>query len=375
MAGTPTGCVGMYLDERYTSAQAAQIVFKNIYDVMANHPTAEIISLYYGETGTMGDGLGTNYFDEPNSFKAGAFFVVKMPANAGRDYDYYWLCQFSNTQTLSAKALPVAWHDSVGAFTNGRIGFAVCGSSVSGSIPWNGTKLANGTDSKADPVWAITGSVFPLPMSNDTGGARATSKDNLSYFETVVTNNSNIRQLYHFVCDDDKVVFLDSMIASKFIYFGHYDKSAICSGSNTLFMYNSAGTGHIFPPFPLSTTTRSTHSGIVAAVTGSNYVFEYMHDSDPQLQSIDFNGAMLYSAVVQTNIELYSDTIGNRGFLGTWGDENFGICYGISGNTTNSTKTKAYFGTPNAKTNNKVCIPWGGSEPPLTQFSRTGSYF
>lgn len=378
MSGVAHGCSNLFTSQDDSnSARYGQVIFKSIYEVVVNHPSASIETIFYGNTGATGDGdgLGTGYWWEANSFRGGAFFLVKMPANSNRDFDYWWLCQYRNG-TESGNQTPVTWQG--GATGNGAIGFAACAVSGGAGNPWNGTINLSGSAAKGNPVWNVSGStVLILPHSNMPGGAHAASRQNLIY--TLPGAETNTNQFTHFAMDDDTFVMAPCTTGygvNESLLFGHYHSSIIQSGSNQLWMYSSMVTSVVMG---LESVVPSTAGGIIVAITGSNYVFQAVPTTDTQIRSIASNyldGHLLYNKRIEQNINLWSGTTNNQGFAGTFGGigELFGFAYKTHPESINAEETRAYFGRP-AYDEKKLGIPWTGGPPGASYFSRTGSFF
>lgn len=368
MAGTPIGCVEMFLTGSHTQEQAAQLAFKNIYDVVARHSSATIESLFYGNGGT-----GTNYYDVANPFLNGAFFVVKMPSNVNRDFDYWWLCQYKATAAITGNGLPAL-------FANGSsvsIGFAVACVSGSTSSPWNGTTLANGSDSKATPVWlAATGSLLPLPASNRSGSVHGTSKQNMSalLFIGVAENRR-----FHFVMDDDNVAFVGSTTANgavtSLLYFGPYENSLADTPKNNIVLRGISTTSEFFG---FGGGDENTTGVIVNAPAGD--------DVGPCMASIDtfFRNSTYVQPSGSFNLKFMEtpwNILGNEtteytrhGFCGTFGPSFISHLWNVGNLDVKNDYSRAYFGSL-TRASSKVGIPWDGFSVPGSGLSRTGSSF
>ena len=368
MAGIPHGCVDMYFDSGIgfgasTDFRIAQNAFKNIYEVMMAHPSASIVSLYYGQSAPN----GTGYFGEPNPFTNGAFFVVKMPANAGRDFDYYWLCQYAHV-AVTGSGSPSTWIGTANNPGTPAIGFSLCAVSGSSANPWNGGLVASGSDAKGTPVWNVSpGTALVLPASNNPGGTHATNRDNLAFISTFTRKTRT-----HFACDDDHVIAMNSNAVFDYsgrnIFFGPYEKSGALSGSNCLVMHCNTG-GNVTLTVP--NNIPDTRGGLIVAVTGSNYAFTLAYDI---ANTMNYSRNM-YGKFMEVGLELFSNTVNNRGYAGRYGlnDDFFSLMVGPNGSV-NHNRSKAYFGySENFAL--RFGIPWDGVTSPGMSFSRTGSFF
>jgi hypothetical protein len=379
MAGTPRGCVDIWFNHTlYTASRMSQMIFKKIYDIVVSHPNMEIVSLFYGGTGTVGDGLGTNYWYEANSFRGGAFFVVKMPANAGRDFDYYWLCQFSGTAALAGAALPVQLNG--GAMGAGTLGFAVCAVSGSSENPWNGGLLADGTDAKGSPVWNVgVGTVLPLPASNALGGTDVVNKENLGGLTSwVAADGSHNGTRLNILCDDDHFCILQARGDSSYlglVFFGPYKDAFSGRGSNQLLMYSEPAGSSNSVNFNGSPTP--DREGAIQCVgdNGSNVVVApvYRQFSDRLVYNNDPSEVL--EANVEYGLNLFSQTTGSFGYFGLYGGSDFlSTVAFVHNNSVNLDSTRAYFG-PVVFGAIKIGIPWDGVTVPTSRFDHSGSFF
>jgi hypothetical protein len=372
MAGTPRGCVEIHTPSgTATASQHAQVLFKNIYDVMVSHPTAEIVSLYYGQTG----GSGTDYFDGANPFTNGAFFVVKMPANVNRDFDYYWLCQYKSTlSAITGNGLPALFWNATNI---NCVGFAVACVSGSSENPWNGGLVASGSDAKGTPVWvATTGSVLVMPASNYVGGTHATNKENMGRIGTSPTDPA--ARTSHFVCDDDNVVCLSANVNnfSYVTYFGPYAKCAAASGSNNMVFYSTDAS----TVFSIGTTAEPLRSGVISAINGQNFVDPFINDTASYLRNSTFvptSGSFGFLHA-EVGIDSYSSdatTYVRNGLAGTYGPDFVSMVFNCNNRDVKSDYSRAYFGDNASMATTKIGIPWDGFTVPGTGLARTGSVF
>lgn len=374
MAGTPTGWINGYFRPSYTASQRGQVVFKNIYEVMLAHPTAEIISLFYGSDGTVGDGNGTGYYWQTGSFRGGAFFVVKMPANANRDFDYYVLVQLVGTVAVTGNGLPLQVNGA-NAILGGLSFAAAC---VSGSVenPWNGTMNNNGTDAKGSPVWDVgVGEALVLPASNGRGGTDFTNKEN-TVNPILSSGPSNIQ----FVCDDDNIALLSTtQNFAQFnygIYIGPYKTNAAVPVTNNLLLYGSIGSLFANNAF----LTELVAGIIVTKHDSTNIVSNLSVGVDSNVFSSGGSYAYMPNRLFGFNptypINVYSYSTGSIGHVGIFGHDN-GFCeftYNKRTDTTNEDKTRAYFGSE-GQSLSKLSIPWDGVTVPGNGFSISGSFF
>lgn len=369
MAGTPTGCVEIYTTTPTTYEQHFNIAFKNIYDTMVAHPSASIVSLYYGNAGT-----GTDYYDGVSPFLNGAFFVVKMPANVNRDYDYYWMCQYKATAAATGNALPFLINNG----TNTGIGFAICAVSGSTENPWNGTLNNDGTDSKGSPVWAATtGSLILIPASNNTGNTHGTNKENC----IGVTNAATTTIVSHFVCDNDHVFYgtngnIAYPLMNYFTYFGPYKThQQIASGAVRL--YGVSSLGNATPIVRNNSYANDNTQGVSLVNSGSNYSDRsFILTSAKSIDTNYFPAANMFGAYQELDWNLYvrNTTTDTYGLLGQYGHEFIGRIMNVASGDVKTGYTRAYFGTTTLA-DMKLGIPWDGFTVPGSGTSRTGSYF
>lgn len=369
MPGTLTGCANMlFLNQSAT--QRAQVVFKNIYDVMASHTSAQIISLFYGNTGTIGNGNGTDYYDGTNSFRGGAFFVVKMPSNSSRDFDYYWLCQFKGDAALSGSALPHQFESTTPAAGTPSVAISMCVVSGSDSSPWNGTILNNGADAKADPVWYVSGaSALALPASNDD--VYATSKQDMV---GITFSAAAAYDRVHFVCNDDSFALLrssaDNDTYSQILLGGPYIKNSDSSDKCLLLLRDDDS-------HPILTTINRNVSGMIINYTGSQHVAQPYFSALTRFESGTVFGTVYQNinndGYTEMPSDVFSYTSGSGGHQG-WFSDDFKMIKAPATGLISEDGSRAVIGSQSSTTV-QYTIPWTPGLPINFGFERNGEFF
>jgi hypothetical protein len=369
MPGTLTGCANMlFLNQSAT--QRAQVVFKNIYDVMTSHTSAQIISLFYGNTGTVGNGNGTDYYDGTNSFRGGAFFVVKMPSNSSRDFDYYWLCQFKGDAALSGSALPHQFESTTPGAATPSVAISMCAVSGSSNSPWNGTILNNGADAKSSPVWYVSGaSALALPASN--ADVYATNKQDMV---GIVFGAAGAYDRVHFVCNDDSFALLrsqgDSDTYNQILLGGPYIKNSD-SSVKSLLLYRGAEV------HPNNGATARNTTGIIINYTGSQYVAEPFFGTANRFDTGTIAGTVFQNinndGYTEMPTEVFSYTSGSGGHQG-WFSDDFKIVKTPGAGIISEDGSRAVIGSQGSTTI-QWTIPWTPGIPINFGFERNGEFF
>jgi hypothetical protein len=166
------------------------------------------IAYYFGDGGT-----GTDFHDGANPTTGNAFSVWEVPPAGSRTWSWYFMLQYSQSSPFggAANGAPARLSGSTTG-TNMNLGFQAAVAFTSGGAsanPWTaagGTTNNDGTDSKADPVWAppASGSLQVYPKNNNTGESYAASKENCT---AIMSLNANYVTRLHMIMDSDNIAF------------------------------------------------------------------------------------------------------------------------------------------------------------------------
>lgn len=173
--------VGSQSDSDYVFTRLASYSFVNMYNFL--NTTCSVIGVVLRASNYGTSGAGFNYHDEgllPHGDGAWAVFEF---TNANPKFWVYIGVNYGGAVTAGHPSYPLTIDGSM--YRGFVISYAT---REDGGSPWNGTMLANGTDTKGSPVWTAGASrLYSFPRSNNSGGSQTTLKQNCS---TVIGKNT-----------------------------------------------------------------------------------------------------------------------------------------------------------------------------------------
>lgn len=349
-------------------------------------------------SGSQATGMG--FWDSGQTSGENAWACFKF---ASASIPFYMLIQYSNYDTSNGingqtlGAFPGNPGVINGTGWSSGLGIAFAMDDNGGNV-WNGTTLNNGNDIKGFPVWvssSITGTLFTFPRANSDGGTYATNREDLAGFGYNSYNDVNSIKCSgaraHFLLDQNNfLALLDVAYVGSYYatYFGKYDMRPDITSS--------------LPPYVMISTTNPSNpmpatgvGTIYGPVNGNNsnadggVVFPILGGSPNATQgvkgvSIDVVSSFLLDARWHPNggfnpakYDLYPPFLAIQesplfGFVGRINFWNY--CFGLPSQATDSTKTRAVFGSGN-QASAKMLVPWDGVSSPGQGADRLGRQF
>jgi hypothetical protein len=264
-----------------TGSKGAADLFVTLYDFFTTSgSTVAGIKLIANSTGS--NGLGMGYWDSVapvgnNAWAVFTFLSASIP--------FYMLMQYA---TASSAAYPFGLvPGNPGRFANFGTNYAAYGGlgmqfavRSDGASPWTGTTNADGTDTKADPVWTTgectdNAAAYVWPRTNSTSGSaaltavsgsreRCTSIAGHSYMNG--PNGVGVR--LHLACNFNNVAIarnsftLNATGSYNYMWFGEYK---VYSGSWPV------GSSTLSPAVPYAMLWKNTEGAQNPTITATTY--------------------------------------------------------------------------------------------------------
>lgn len=362
MSGTPHFKANCYLTG-LTLAQYSQAIFKITWDFFKHMESVGNCAEVARNNGS--GATGTDFYDGANPFQTNAWAVFRFKNSGVRNLNYYVHFQYTASNNFgTSPGNPALFRGTTGTGTASHLGFSMAAALDSSNVtasPWNGTSLANGSDTKGDPVWVAPpgGTLYVFPVSNETGGAFATSKQNMVGYNSNVTTNL----FMDCIADDDNWFIniaargtptLDNFCVGGGLYYPHDYITSIAP----LFMFTSQGAS--LDRTNIWGTTAGTDSNRDGGISGI---------SNTVTKNIGFGWSM---AMEKAQPNTQTDTPSRYGLypmtlcrdlsdVGESDPDFWRVCYNFSPNDTNVGATWMCFGVSATITVVKHILPWDGS--------------
>lgn len=363
----------------YTLQQQSQNLFKLAWDFfkqLENAGYCTEIARNNGNAATFSPkALGTGFHDELTPFGESAWAVFKYEATFLRSFPYYVLIQWSDSLTDfgAAPGNPGTLFGLTGIGGNLTFGISMAtafDSSGNPSNPFIPASGSMGSHIKSDPVWTTPpgGTLFVFPLSNNTGGGYATSKQNMLGFSA----NGSIDFRFSFIADKDNWIILQNRNAgftdTAIIAGGFIITASEVLGEVPLFLYYTTGN------FTDTTVTAGDTAGTLTTRDGGAScirsrgvrTFSLAYDSTiargtiANLQTTPSNSLGFYPI----SVEVGRQKVG-------WADPYFWrVCNNLPGfSDLMLTRTTIGISATHAV---KLTVPWDGTTERNTNFTRDG---
>lgn len=362
MAGTPHFKANCYLTG-LTLANYSQSIFKITWDFFKYLETQGYCTEIARNNGLAA--TGTDFHDGANPFQTNAWAVFEFVATVQRPLPYYVHFQWTASPIFgTSPGNPALFRGTAGSGTASYLGFSMAAAIDEFDAPFNPfipVSGSMGSHVKSDPVWTTptNGTLYVFPLSNATGGAFATSKQNMMGYTSNVTTNL----FMDLIADEDNWFIniaargtptLDNFCVGG----GFYIPPAGITAVAPLFMFASQGASLDRTNIWGTTTgTEALRDGGITSregVTTKDVGFGWnlaMEKVQPNTQTDTPSRYGLYPMKVCSNL---SD-------VGEADPEFWRVCYGFTVNDTNVGATWMCFGISSSITVVKHILPWDGS--------------
>lgn len=398
---------------RTSGSTGAGETFVSLYRFLTTSgSTIAGVQLVANSTGS--GGVGFDYPDQANRIGNNAWAVFKFLSSS---IPFYMLLQVAtgtnNTPFGNSPGNPGAisnWGTNYSAYGGLGIQFALRGD---GGDAWNGTKLANGTDTKGSVVWTSgTSDLYVWPRCNSISGNFASSRQKcymLQAHSYTGGPQSTAGYRLHMAIDFDNVAFAgdrhDAVGTYNFTWFGKYQPY---SGS-------SVSDATLTPRVPYAMLSRNDESanpiiGVTSAPSTNTYG-SVSGDADleggianPLVSGSVVSGGAMTLSVYPFSIQFHP----NSGYASTtfdeypivitcneqFGDPNRNMTYSMVGETdylrfvyglftgdaSTGNSRVVFGGAPTTRASSKYSFPWSNNVDSIlsgttTSSSRTGSYY
>jgi len=348
MAGTPHGRHSIIVNTGLRATNS-QVLFTSLFKALEALDTLGVvnrIALYFGDAGA-----GTNYYDEASPFTTNAFAVYEMPPAGSRTWSWYFLIQWgdSNPYGGSGNGSPAKIRGSAANYYYFLTGYSVAAATTSGGAsanPWTeagGTTNNDGTDAKADPVWAAPagGNLYVLPQSNATGGASAASRDD--QLPVVLLNASDATRV-HFLVDDDNLFWaVDTADDGSYWMSGvgaYVPLTGMSVEAPLWSMFSSAASG-----WEWDQEYNDSDGGVISPLDGSTKAVRW--DVRPECRNVIYQPNNQFSPpeYMESPLALYADeTEANPGMVGFIDSDFVRHTYNIPTNSTVDSQDRVVIG-------------------------------
>jgi len=363
MAGTPHGrhsIKALASTQVLTGNEIYVSCFKGL-EALAVLGVVNRVAYYFGDGGT-----GTDFHDGASPTTGNAFSVWQVPPAGSRTWSWYFLIQYSEATPFGG--LGSGAPARLNASTNGtamNLGFQSAVAFTSGGVsanPWTeagGSTNDDGTDAKADPVWAAPAgrTLQVYPKNNNTGESYAASKENCS---AVVYKTSNVVTRVHLLMDDDNIGFAadyeDNGVYNTVSMCGAYVPLAgMASSQGPLIFVNDSSNGY----FASGTTYGVSAGGVVSPLDDSVRTFRFELRANDRSSTYQPNNQFAVPEYLEVPFPIYVDDV-NRGLVG-FVDTNFARgTYGLPTNATLDGLSRVSIG-PASSADNHTTFPWDGA--------------
>jgi hypothetical protein len=381
MAGTIHRKLEIY-NASGNDADTARNNFVALYKFFKNQCNCTEIASYYGGDTAGGFGTGFDFTGETNPPKHNAYAVFKFATNSGRNFSIYYLIQWTEDAhyfgyNYSGNKGQPGLADAAANYNIVAISAAIgIDSGGNDANPWRGGTGAAGADTKADPVWGVSGgSVLVFPRSNNTGGSHTTKKENMHLIYVDSANSGTRMQLY---ADDDGVLIqcdLGLLGTYGTIYLGMY---TVVQGLSTARPFVDIGdpgnnkvgwtVGTIWGP----TTGGFPNGGVVTRAGTVVGITRDILSGHCPIAAHHPNGQFAVPEYGEYRIFLYANEAPAYGALGEIDTAIVRECYNSPQYRMNAASTRCVIGSSTVQLNTKFVVSWDGVTNPGTGATKEG---
>ena len=333
----------------------------------------ELIALQFGNggSGTAGSPVfGNRAFAVFRWKKSGQVGITTTRANS-----LYMLIQYTADGNIAGSEGPGAIANSA-TLTGCMLGvaFAMGDNSGTDASPWRGSMLANGTDTKASPVWGGPTTVALYPRANANDGAAANKREMCGLIMHSTGAGAPATRA-HMVFDEDNVAFCVSPdnngVYDMVAFVRSSPRAAILSGLPlpAMPMLKHAApqpfAAALYPPtsdhynsvFNGGTIGRtgSTTFDVVCMQLGVGPFLDTSWEPNKQLEPNVYEEAPIEYAV--------NDLDGRNGRMGNLGSF-LRICTNVATHSTNTARDRAVLAPTVTSTDWRWVVPWDGATDP-----------
>lgn len=368
------GQIDIYATQATWAERTAHIFLQLYTRLYAESVTGmlELVALQFGNGGS-GTAAAPVFGN-----RAFAVFRWKKTGEAGitttRTHSIYVMIQYSTDGTIAGAEGPGAIFNNTN-YQQTMIGMCAAMRDAGGDAsPWNGTTLANGTDTKGSPVWnASSGTAYVYPRCNAASdGASSNRRDMLPVFAHYNDTPPTATRA-HMVFDDDNLCVFVSDGDN-----GSYRINALLTGTprsglsypvpSIAYFYTQSDTAFAAAGYPPSGNHfyAATNGGILGRIDATNYDVVCMSCSllpfsdstmspNKQAEPNEYEEIPIEAAV--TDADGRNGRVGN---LGTF----LQMVSNVASHSTNSGRTRAVFAGLLDPTQWRWTVGWDGATDP-----------